>query len=123
MIYTFKCAICSEEFDVEQPINAIHTALHCGVQASRVWGCNTDKDLAYNFTTDAYGEPVVIHSKKQYRNLLKKHGAVDASIKEVKQEAAFRKRINQDSDRITRRKNAENIFCKMKDRGQLSGRR
>jgi hypothetical protein len=123
MNYTFKCAVCSEEFDVVQPMNMIHTALHCGTPSKRVWGCNTEKDLAYNFTTDAFGKPEVIYSRNQYRKFLKDNGAVDASIKEVKQEAAFRKRINEESHSITRRKSAVDIFCKMKARGQLSGRR
>jgi hypothetical protein len=75
MRYEFKCSRCAEIFELEQPMNFEHTALHCGVEANRIWGdFQTDRDLAYQFTTNIFGHPTVIYSRRQYKNLLKKHG-------------------------------------------------
>ena len=124
MIYPFHCIICGEEFDVTQPMNIAHKAFHCGIEAQRIWGFNTDKDLLYNFTTEMFdGKPIQIHSKRQFKNLLKVHGMADASPKECCQEARFRKKLNEKDYSRDRRKTAENIYCKMKNRGQLSGRK
>lgn len=120
MIYPFKCIICGAEFEVVQEMNAEHKAFHCGIEAHRIWGVNTDKDLAYNFTTDMFdGKPVQIFSKRQFKGLLKKYNLADASIKECRQEADFRKKLNNEDYLKQRRKTAENIYHKMKERGQL----
>jgi len=120
MIYPFRCLICNKEFDIIQPMSAEHKAFHCGIEAQRVWSVNTDKDLAYNFTTEMFdGKPIEIHSKRQFKHLLKVHNMADASPKECFQEAKFRKKINEEDYSIQRKQTAENIYCKMKDRGQL----
>ena len=81
---------------------------------------NTNKDLSYNFTTEMFnGKPVEIHSKRQFKNLLKKHNIADASPKECFQEARFRKRLNEEGHKVERRNTAEKIYRKMKERGQL----
>ena len=124
MTYPFRCIICDTEFDIVQPMNIEHKAFHCGIEAQRIWGFNTDKDLAYNFVTEMFdGKPIQIHSKRQFKGLLKVYGMVDASPKECCDEARFRKRINKEDYSRDRRKTAENIYHKMKDRGQLSGRK
>lgn len=116
MIYPFQCIICGEEFMVVQPMNAEHKAFHCGIEAQRIWGANTHKDLAYNFTTDMFdGKSVQINSHRQFKGLLKKNGLVDASIKECREEANFRKKLNQEDYKRERRKTAENIFIKKKE--------
>ncbi|MDI6732333.1 MAG: hypothetical protein QME16_00170 [Planctomycetota bacterium] len=82
---------------------------------------HTDKDLSYNFTTELFGKPITIHSKGQFKSLLKHHNLADASIKECHQEANFRKRLNAESDIIKRRESAERIM--EKHRGRLKFRR
>ena len=115
MIYEFQCIICGEHFECVQSMNIEHKAFHCGIEAQRIWGnCNTDKDLAYNFTTKIFGNPREIYSKKQYRNLLKSNGLVDASLKECRQEAEFRKRINTEDYTRERKEAAKDIFLKNK---------
>lgn len=39
-------------------------------------------DQMYKFTTTAFGKPVVVHSRGQYKRLLKQHGCADATISE-----------------------------------------
>jgi len=73
---------------------------------------NTIKDLAYNFTTDVFGNPIVIHSKRQYKKLLKQHGMADASIKECRQEADFRRRLNNEDNTRQRKEFAKDICLK-----------
>lgn len=122
MVYSFRCPICCEEFSIVQPMDAPHKSFHCGVEAKRIWGeNNTDKDLAYSFTTDMFdGKPVSITSKRQFKTLLKQHRIADASPKECFQEARFRKKINEESRIVNRRKAAVDIYRKMKGRGQLN---
>jgi hypothetical protein len=80
-------------------------------------GFNTDKDLRYNFVTDMFdGKPVQINSKRQFRQLIKQYGLMDASIKEVRQHAEFRKRVNAESDTFNRKKFADKIMSKYRDR-------
>ena len=117
MTYEFECIICNEHFDCIQRINDEHKAFHCGVEARRVWCVlNTDKDLTYSFVTESFGAPLQINSHRQYKRLIKKHGFCDASPREVKQEAEFRKRINQEDYSRERRKTAENIFSQNRER-------
>ena len=72
MTYAFRCLICNEEFDVVQPMNIEHKAYHCGIEAQRVWGYYTEKDLRYTFSTDMFdGKPTEIRSKEHYKKLLK----------------------------------------------------
>ncbi len=116
MVYSFRCSICNEEFDVVQQMNIKHEAFHCGIEARRVWGVNTDKDLAYSFTTDMFGgKPVVVTSKRQFKTLLKSNGMADASIKECSQEAKFRKRVNEQTYSEKRKSVAKEIFSKHRD--------
>ena len=111
MIYHFRCLICNEEFDVVQSMNTEHKAYHCGIEAQRVWGCYTEKDKRYYFATDMFdGKSVEIRSKGQYKKLLKQHGMADASVKECRQEADFRKRLNNE-DNIIQRKELARDFC------------
>lgn len=116
MIYEFRCIICDKHFESIQRMNDEHKAFHCGIEASRVWTSpRTDKDLSYNFVTENFGKPIQINSRGQYKNLIKQHGFMDASPKEVRQEADFRKRVNAESDAIHRRKLAETIFSKKRE--------
>lgn len=78
-------------------------------------GFNTHKDKAYYFVTDLGGKKVEINSKKQFKALLKKHNLADASIKETRQEARFRRRVNEESDNYKRRKLAVDIFNKNRE--------
>ena len=117
MIYEFQCIICGKYFDIVQRMNDTHKAFHCGIEAQRIWTIpSTDKDLAYNFITESFGQPIQINSKSQYKGLIKQYGFADASPREVKDEAAFRKRINQEDYSRERRKTAESIFVKNKEK-------
>lgn len=117
MTYEFECIICGCYFDVIQRMSDKHKAFHCGIEARRIWSAPaTDKDLAYNFTTHQFGQSVVIYSKRQYKNLLKQHNLADASIKECRQQAEFKKRINAESVAFNRRKTAERIFSENKEK-------
>lgn len=117
MIYEFQCIICDKHFDIVQRMNEEHKAFHCGIEALRVWTVpRTDKDLAYNFVTESFGKPIQINSKSKYKNLIKRNGFMDASPKEVRQEAEFRKRINQEDYSRDRKKLAEKIFVKNKEK-------
>lgn len=95
MIYSYFCSICEQQFDVVQGINDKHEFTHCGHKAQRLWGAQVNKDLMYQFTTDVFGKPVEIHSKHQYKSLLKQHGLADATAKEMFEE---RKRPKQQSN-------------------------
>ena len=116
MTYEFQCLICNKHFDTVQRMDEEHKAFHCGIEAERVWSIpSTDKDLSYNFVTESFGKPIQINSKSQYKGLIKKHGFMDASPKEVRQEADFRKRVNIESDTISRKKLAEKIFSEKRE--------
>lgn len=82
---------------------------------------NTHKDLKYGFVTDMTGKPVLINSQGQYKKLLKKNGMVDASPKECRQEADFRKRLNTEDNNRQRKKTATEMF--LKNRKELTFRR
>lgn len=77
----------------------------------------TEKDKRWEFTTDMFdGKSVAIHSKRQFNRMLKQNGLVFASVKELRQEADFRKRLTAE-DRVSNRRNtAENIYRKLKER-------
>ena len=77
---------------------------------------NTDKDKQYEFTTDMFdGKPVDIHGKRHFKSLLKQHGLADASIKECRQEADFRKKLNNEDLIVNRKKVAGEIFSKNRE--------
>ena len=117
MTYEFECIVCNEHFDCVQRIDDEHKAFHCGIEARRVWGAlNTDRDLTYSFVTENFGEPIQINSHRQYKKLLKEHGLCDCSPKEMRQEAEFRRRVNQEDHSRERRKTAENIVSKNRER-------
>lgn len=87
-------------------------------------GFNTTKDKKYEFTTEMFdGKPIEVRSRDQFKRLLKKHGMADASIKECRDEAIFRKRINTEDDSRKRKSLAENIYSKMRERGQIGRRK
>lgn len=73
----------------------------------------TDKDKAYEFMTDMFtGKPIRVSSKRQFKKLLKQHNMADASIKECRQEADFRKRINTEGLTNKRKEFARELFYK-----------
>jgi hypothetical protein len=75
----------------------------------------TTKDKMYEFTTDMFnGKPVVVRSRGHYRSLLKQNGMVDASIKECRQQADFRKRLNNEDHKNRIHAEAERILEKRK---------
>ena len=80
-LYIYECVECGKTFEEVQTMNAIHTANHCDKVAKRVFTVpQVDKDMMYQFTTSAFGKPVDIYSRRQYKKLLKKHGCADATI-------------------------------------------
>lgn len=88
---------------------------HCGVRSVKLLARNvyTDKDLAYNFVTNKFGKPVSVHSKAQYKSLLKANGLMDASPKEGYDHAMFRRKIIENDDRVRRKRIAEKISKKL----------
>lgn len=115
------CADCGIETKGQYRHNGDILCKGCFSKKSKIasfsLGFNTHKDLAYNFTTEMFnGKPIVISSQRQFKGLLKQHNLADASISEVNQEAKFRKRVNAESDIISRRKIAERIMSKNRDR-------
>lgn len=117
MIYEFQCILCNEHFELFQRMNDTHKAFHCGIEAQRIWTIPaTDRDQAYSFVAESFGSPVQINSKGQYRKLIKQHGFMDASPREVKQHAAYRKRTNEEGYARERKKTAESIFVKNREK-------
>ena len=117
----YRCYECKVDTSGEYKLNGGVLCKKCFGRKATIrhleFGFNTHKDLAYNFTTDMFGgKPVNIKSKTHFKTLLKHHNMADASIKECKQEAEFRKRINVESDIINRRKTAESIMERQRDR-------
>lgn len=110
------CRECKTETDGRYKYNGDYLCVGCfsskpskGINGN----FNTHKDLAYSFTTEMFnGKPVEIHSKGQFKKLLKAHGVADASIKECHQEADFRKRLNNEDNKNRLRKSAKIIFEK-----------
>jgi hypothetical protein len=77
----------------------------------------TEKDKRWEFTTDMFnGKPINIQSKRQFNRLLKQNGLVFASVKELRQEADFRKRLTSEDTVSNRHKLAENIYGKLKQK-------
>lgn len=103
--YDFECNVCGKVFEVVQGMNTEHTAFHCDTKARRIFSLfQTNRDLMYQFTTTAFGKPVLIHSRRQYKQLLKKNGAVDATIKEclsVKRKDNSKQKIKNISKEVT----------------------
>ena len=106
MRYSFECQVCGRQFDELQGMNDEHIAFHCGRRAKRVWlSFYTDKDLMYQFDTTIFGpgqkgEAVNIHSRRQYKGLLKQHGLADATVRDClsvkpKSDAEHKTRIRQ----------------------------
>ena len=116
-VYTFKCDKCGRIFTVVQSMNDDHTFTHCGKKCNRVWcGFETNKDLMYQFTTDMFdGKGVDIHSRAQYKSLLKKHGMADATVKEIFQE---RRKPRAQSDK-QHKKLVKSVRDKMRGDGVL----
>ena len=81
--YLFKCLVCNNDFQVVQSMDREHIAFHCDTKAQRVYTVfNTNKDSMYKFTCTAFGKPVEIHSRTQYKKLLKANNAPDATVRE-----------------------------------------
>lgn len=110
------CRECNSETTDRYKYNGDYLCLNCfskkpskGINSN----FNTHKDLAYNFTTEMFdGKPIQIHSQRQFKSLLKKYNLADASLKECRQEAEFRKRLNNEDRPREIRKMAEKIFSK-----------
>jgi len=80
----------------------------------------TEKDKRWEFTTDMFnGKPIAIQSKRQFNRLLKQNGLVFASVKELRQEADFRKRLTSEDTVVNRKKLASNIYRQMRQKGQI----
>jgi len=113
------CKECNQEAKAVYKYNGDYLCKECFLKKpskNSFGNINTHKDLAYNFTTEVFdGKPVVIRSKRQYRTLLKQHGMADASIKECRQEAEFRKRLNNEDRPREINKTAERIFEKNRE--------
>ncbi len=86
MIYNYKCIICNKEFEETQSMNDIHEYFHCGLRAERLWNIpHTNKDLMYQFKTSTFNNRITeIHSKRQYKRLLKENGMVQVTSSEIR---------------------------------------
>ena len=88
MIYQYHCDICKRDFTERKSVSLRNDVFCCGQQAKRnqVYMFYTEADQMYNFRSEHFGNmPIDIHSRKQYKHLLKRHGMVDASVKECLQ--------------------------------------
>ncbi len=126
---TFICGECNSETDGTHKYNGDILCKKCfSLKGKKLFfsdtGFYTTKDKRYEFTTEMFdGKPIEIRSRGQFKRLLKKYGMADASIKECKDEANFRKKINNEDYVRKRRTTAQEIYLKMRDRGQLNGRK
>lgn len=108
------CRGCNSKTDGRYKYNGDYLCLECfskipnkGINGN----FNTHKDKAYSFKTDVFdGKPIEIRSKQHFKNMLKKYGMADASIRECRQEADFRKRINNEDYTKQRKEFAKDIF-------------
>ena len=79
-LYNFRCVKCgkvSEHFfrmnDLKRPKDC-----PCGGSLSRLYSFETPADLIYQTTVHCFGpKPVEIHSKRQWKRLLKEHRMTD----------------------------------------------
>lgn len=125
----FTCRECNSETDGTHKYNGDILCKKCfDLKGKKLYfsdtGFFTTKDKKYEFTTEMFdGKLIEIRSRSHFKKLLKKYGMADASPKECRDEANFRKRINEEDTKRNRRLTAETIYSKMRDRGQLSGRK
>ncbi len=116
------CSKCKKEIENLYRYNGDVLCQECfsNIKPNRVFSVGnfgTDKDLAYNFTTDMFdGKPMQITSRRQYKTLLKQHKMIDASPKECFDHARFRKKIVAEDNIRNTRKISEKIFLKNKER-------
>lgn len=117
MIYQYQCPICNTVFDIVQGMNDAHRAVHCGVDARRVWlPFQTDKDLMYQFDTTIFGnKPVNIYSRRQYKRLLKENGLVD----ETPRNCLTVKPPSEKDRRVKTKQFAEKMIKKVYDKGAM----
>ena len=126
---TFICRECNTPTDGTHKYNNDTLCRKCfDLKGKKLYfsdtGFNTTKDKKYEFTTEMFdGKPIEVRSRRHFKKLLKKYGMVDASIKECRQEGDCRKLINTEYISRKRKGLAENIYSKMKDRGQWHGRK
>ena len=111
--YEFRCKICETLFEEVQKMNTKHIAFHCNIRARRVFSLfQTNKDLMYNFTTNAFGEPVIVHSRRQYKKLLKANKCVDATVSDclsVKRKDNSKEKIGKFSKEVTKEIHAKGL--------------
>ena len=112
MIYEYHCRICGADFELSKPVNLRDDVYHCGIQAKRkvIYLFNTTPDLMYNFKSEIFGEKSVeIHSRRQYKGLLKQHNLADASIKECRQQAKSNRKSIVATEKTKRKKHAKEV--------------
>lgn len=94
MIYEYSCSICGKKWEAIHAVKHRFDEWHCGHRAVKLIASNvyTDRDLAYKFEANIFGnQPVTIRSKGHYKGLLKSHNMPDASPQECFQEARMKK--------------------------------
>lgn len=85
--YVYYCSKCGKTLEIQQGMNDEHSYTHCGTSSTRIFTpFYTDKDLLYNFDTNIFGRKTkFVHSRTQYKRLLKSNGMVDATVRECLQ--------------------------------------
>ena len=108
-LYDYFCEVCKKEFEELMPYSMRKDVYCCGQRAVKCISLvNTHKDLGYNFVTEMFnGKPIQVRSKGHYQSLLNKYDMVDASRKECKQHAKFRKGIVEETHKYEIKKRTD----------------
>jgi len=113
--YEYNCLLCGKTFEKLLPIKDRDNVSCCGQKSERtvVNEFQTDDDLMYQFDASYFGDkPVNIHSRRQYKNLLKQHGYVDATAKEclsVKPKNDTKQKSKKKAEKVMRQMMKENL--------------
>lgn len=110
-LYEYECNYCGQFDEFVSVENRNNVFCTCGRRAIKLISLPaTDKDKAYEFYSENFGNnPVWVRSKTHYHKLRKKHNIIDASIKESFAEARIKRKSNDASMKIKRIKKAQKI--------------
>ena len=120
-VYPYKCNVCGEYIEIIQHMSDEHKLFHCDTKAQRIYTVpNVNKDLMYNFTASYLGDkPIDIHSRRQYKELLKKNGLVNATPLECLQEKKYAPRRLEQNAEVKTKKLVKECMTKIKDKGAM----
>jgi len=124
VIYEYICPKCSRHFEEIRSIKDRNEVFCCNIRSEKLIcsGPQISDDQMWNFTAETFGNnPVEIHSKIQYKKLMKEYNQADASVADCIAIRRDSKRFKKSRDNKARKEFSSNVSKKIKEECSNSG--